>query len=95
MRLVLDIRPNLLSWLHDARAAVVQLRIRRDDVLRVPAGAVVHEAEKSFCFVDTSRGYEKRYVEPGLEDGTYTEIKSGIDKGAQVVTNPLALLAPK
>lgn len=59
------------------------------DVLAVPASAV-KEAEEDRYIVKVRRDGEWRdtVVEPGLSDGEYVEIRSGLEEGDVVLVNP-------
>jgi len=72
--------------------------IKVDHVVAVPIQAVVSPLErggKSRCFVKTPKGPEAREVELGLSDGTYIEIKSGLEAGDVLVMNPRILISDK
>jgi len=69
---------------------------RREKVLRVPLGAVRTE-EKSgqpvyFVFVNEKGKAAKKVIQTGLSDDLYTEVLSGLDEGAEVVTGPYRIL---
>lgn len=69
--------------------ATVSIKIgEARDVLAVPAN-MVYEVDKQYA-VKLREGKEgrQRIVEIGLSDGKYTEIKSGLEEGDVVVTNP-------
>jgi HlyD family secretion protein len=93
LRIAFEVQPQFLPWLLQGRTVIVQLRVHRAAVLRVPAQAVLHDGERSYCFVNTAQGFKKRYVVPGLEGDSQTEIKQGIDEGVQVVVDPYLLVA--
>lgn len=58
----------------------------RKGVLAVPQDAVVRdEQEHAFVFVKKARGYQKKAVKIGLEDGGWCEIVSGISDSDEVV----------
>jgi multidrug resistance efflux pump len=68
--------------------------LKAEHVLAVPVQAVVAPAErgsKPRCYVITARGTEPREVELGLSDGTYVEVKSGLNEGEDVSLTPRAL----
>ena len=91
--MVVEIEPQVLPSLLNQRTAIVELNVRLKDVLHVPANAIVHDGDVSYCIVDTAAGYKKRDVVPRLEIGEYTEFKAGIEQGTRVVVNPYPLLA--
>jgi len=58
------------------------------DVLAIPANAV-YEVDKQYAVkLKEGKEWKQRIVEIGLSDGKYTEIKSGIEEGSVVKTNP-------
>lgn len=58
------------------------------DVLAVPANAVF-EVDKHYAVkLQEGKEWKQRIVEIGLSDGKYTEIKSGLEEGNVVKTNP-------
>lgn len=69
---------------------------RREGVLRVPLGAIRTEEKRGqpvyFVFVNEKGKAAKRGIETGLSDDLYTEVLSGIDEGAEVVTGPYRIL---
>ena len=58
------------------------------DVLAVPANTVF-QVDKQFAVkLKEGKEWHQRIVEIGLSDGKYTQIKSGLEEGAVVMTNP-------
>jgi multidrug efflux pump subunit AcrA (membrane-fusion protein) len=58
------------------------------NVIAVPANAV-YEVDKQFAVkLQDGKEWKQRIVEIGLSDGKYTEIKSGLEEGNVVKTNP-------
>jgi HlyD family secretion protein len=58
------------------------------DVLAVPANTVF-QVDKQFAVkLKEGKEWHQRIVEIGLSNGKYTEIKSGLEEGAIVMTNP-------
>lgn len=58
------------------------------DALAIPAAAVVEEDGIPIVFVQVSgETYEKRDVTPGVRDGEWIEIKSGVAEGERVATD--------
>ncbi len=69
---------------------------KAEHVLAVPVQAVVAPAErgsKPRCYVITAHGAEPREVELGLSDGTYVEIKTGLNDGEDVSLTPRNLVS--
>ncbi len=77
------------SLLRTGMSADVQLVLdERDDVLTVPEGAVIYEADSTFVErVDeaTEAGKQRVTVTVGLSDGIKTEIVSGLSEGEELV----------
>jgi HlyD family secretion protein len=77
--------PNLLP---DLSAAVDVELARQPDVLVLPRDAVVNEGERSFVFVRSGSGYEKRQVKLGETNDVEQVVLSGVEKGAVALRNP-------
>ena len=57
------------------------------EILSVPNEAIIESDGKRVIYVQVEKGrYEPREVEPGLQGELYTEIRSGLKAGEQVVT---------
>jgi multidrug efflux pump subunit AcrA (membrane-fusion protein) len=68
----------------------VQATIHRpmDDVLAVPADAVLHSGGRELVFVTSEDGkFEPRALELGREAGGYFEVRAGLQAGDEVVTS--------
>ena len=75
------IRPGL--------TAKVDIRLdRRDQVLTIPAEAVVSEEGQDVCYVAHEDGIERRRVKLGQSSLDLLEITEGLDEGEQVVLKP-------
>jgi len=62
---------------------------RADDVLAVPADAIDRDdTGKPYVRVLKGQEWQVRIVEPGLSDGKYTQIKSGVQEGETVQVTP-------
>ena len=66
-------------------ANVAIIIAQKDDVLLVPAEAVVRKAREHFVEVSNGEAKEERKVKTGLSDLTSTEIVSGLSEGDVVV----------
>ncbi len=55
------------------------------NVAAVPAKAILQEDESYYVYVAKGTEAEKREIVPGVSDGEYTEIKSGLAEGEKVV----------
>jgi membrane fusion protein (multidrug efflux system) len=63
------------------------------DVLTVPTTAVVKDREASYCVVIVDGKAVRRPIQIGLNDGTRTEVVSGLESGEAVVKANAASLA--
>ncbi len=63
---------------------------RHDDVLTVPASAVVESSKGRACWVKTPAGAERRALELGDYNNMFIEVKSGLEQGDEVILDPLA-----
>jgi len=69
--------------------ATVSIKIGEvHNVLAIPANAVYEVDKQSAVKVQEGKEWHQRIVEIGLSDGKYTEIKSGLEEGNVVKTNP-------
>lgn len=82
---VLGEKKSLLKPEMTANVAIILAQ--KDDVLLVPAEAVVRKAGEHFAEVLKGESKEQRKVEIGLSDLTSTEIASGLSEGDVVVVN--------
>jgi cobalt-zinc-cadmium efflux system membrane fusion protein len=58
------------------------------EAVAIPAAAIVEEEGVAIAFVQVSgETFEKRDVKPGVQDGRWTEIISGVSEGERVVTD--------
>ncbi|MFO0958380.1 MAG: efflux RND transporter periplasmic adaptor subunit [Isosphaeraceae bacterium] len=55
------------------------------DVSTIPTTAVVKEKDKTYCVAVVGGKAMRRPIEIGLNDGTRTEIASGLDEGEEIV----------
>ena len=73
--------------------ATVRLHTPSRTVLTVPTSAVVRTGERAVVFVDMGKGELMPHeVALGATAGDFTEIRSGVDRGARVVTSAQYLL---
>lgn len=59
---------------------------RRDNVLRIPSVALKEDDKGEYVYVLEGEEPSRRYIKTGLFDSLYTEVKSGLREGEQVVT---------
>jgi RND family efflux transporter MFP subunit len=64
----------------------------RADVVAIPKGAVVRDAEGPGCFVVVEGIARRRAIAVGIEEGGLVEVRSGLDGSEQVVTAGAASL---
>ena len=59
-----------------------------EKVLVVPTIAITNRNGKQFVRILTDENkVERKDIETGISDGVYTEVKSGLDEGEQVITS--------
>lgn len=65
---------------------------RHDNVLMVPAAAVVETSQGHACWVETANGWERRALKLGDSSDMFLVVESGLTDGDEVVLNPLAYI---
>jgi multidrug efflux pump subunit AcrA (membrane-fusion protein) len=69
--------------------AEVEILVRElADALQVPLMAVVQEGLESVCYVKRGENVERRKVSIGDANTSFLEIKTGLEKGEEVILNP-------
>ena len=63
---------------------------RHDDVVLVPATAVLETLDGHFCWVKTNGGLERRSVTLGDHSDMFLEVQDGLQEKERVVLDPLA-----
>jgi multidrug efflux pump subunit AcrA (membrane-fusion protein) len=71
-------------------AEVEVIIARYDDALTIPVAAVAGATEGPFCWVKTSDGPQRRWLELGDTNDVYTIVKGGLNEGDEVFLNPAA-----
>jgi multidrug efflux pump subunit AcrA (membrane-fusion protein) len=71
-------------------AEVEVIMDRHEDVLTIPAAAVVETAEGDFCWLKTAEGVQRRRLQLGDTDDSFLVVLAGVEEGDQVVLHPLA-----
>ena len=71
----------------DLSAFVDVITARQDETLQVPLAAVAEEDGKSFVYVKSAAGFERRAVTTGLQSYTQIAIKEGLRPGEEVRIN--------
>lgn len=79
--------PNDSGTLKGGMFADVELTTLNKTSLSVPAEAVTTDGSESYVYVNNNGNAEKKIVEIGSSDGTYTEILSGISDGDSVIVS--------
>lgn len=69
----------------EAKVSILAAQTR--DTLRVPIDAVNIGNDGSFCYVVEDGVIAKKIVETGISSQDYTEIKSGLEEGAELLTD--------
>ena len=72
---------------YSANAEIVLQEIKQ--VLSVPESALQFEGDKTYVYLVTENGYERRDVVTGLSDGVNIEIKEGLSAGEKVRGNQI------
>jgi multidrug resistance efflux pump len=62
------------------------------NALTVPVTAVLTQAGKQYCWVQTPSGPERRTVVVGLTNNRFYEVKDGVSEGEEVIVNPRAVV---
>jgi Cu(I)/Ag(I) efflux system membrane fusion protein len=79
--------PNPTGDLRPEMFGDVVLTGRSREALRIPADAVIDSGTRSVVFVALGDGkFQPREVRPGVSDGTWTEVVTGLAPGDGVVT---------
>jgi hypothetical protein len=64
---------------------------RHENVLTIPAAAVLETSEGDFCWIRTAAGVKRRRaLQLGDTDDHFIVVKAGLEEGDQVVLDPLA-----
>ncbi len=72
---------------YSANAEIVLQEIKQ--VLSIPESALQFEGDKTYVYLVTENGYERRDVVTGLSDGVNIEIKEGLSAGEKVRGNQI------
>ena len=91
-----EVRLELINHHHELRPdmwADVEFDIRSDDVLTIPASAVIDTGPRNVAFVEGPNDLlEPREVTIGARSDDYLEVRSGLKEGEKVVTRALFLV---
>ncbi|MHC4367208.1 MAG: efflux RND transporter periplasmic adaptor subunit [Planctomycetota bacterium] len=71
-------------------AEVEVIMARHEDVLTIPAAAVLQTKQGNFCWVRTTEAVERRSLQLGDTDDRFIVVETGVDEGDEVVLDPLA-----
>jgi multidrug efflux pump subunit AcrA (membrane-fusion protein) len=73
-------------------AEVEVIMARHENVLLIPAGAVVETQQGYACWVETGEGTQRRTLRLGDSSDMFIVVKAGLKEGDEVVLNPLAFI---
>ncbi len=73
-------------------AEVEVIMARHENVLVVPAAAVVETQEGYACWVETADGAQRRALRLGDHSDMFLVVEAGLEEGDKVVLNPLACI---
>jgi RND family efflux transporter MFP subunit len=73
-------------------AEVEVIMARHEDVLMIPAAAVVETNRGYACWVETAGGTQRRTLQLGDSSDMFIVVQAGLQEGEQVVLNPLAFI---
>lgn len=77
--------PEGYTWTLGAMYPVYFMKEDIQDVLVVGNDSLYLEGEENYVYVrNESGGQEKRYIETGVSDDSYTQVKEGLSEGEQV-----------
>ena len=65
---------------------------RHENVLMVPAAAVIETSRGHACWIPAANGWERRALELGDSSDMFLVVESGLTDGDEVVLNPLAYI---
>lgn len=78
--------PNSALELRPGMYASVQLALQRhDDVLLIPAAALVMEKANAFAWTVEGGVAKKRAIQIGFNDGEVVEVREGLDAGQRII----------
>jgi multidrug efflux pump subunit AcrA (membrane-fusion protein) len=74
-------------------AEVEVIMDRHEDVLTIPAAAVVQTTLGDFCWVKMAEGIKRHSLQLGDTDDNFIVVEAGLQEGNEVVLDPLATIA--
>lgn len=82
-----------VSSLKPGMTAVVEIHVDRlKNVLTVPVQAIVQRNRDNWCYVQSSRGVERRPLKLGRSNDKFVQVQEGLAGGDRIVLNPMAIL---
>jgi HlyD family secretion protein len=82
-----------VEHLKPGMTAVVEIHVDRlKDVLSVPVQTIVQVEGENWCYVASENGPERRTVTLGPTNDKFVQIVDGLEEGARVVLNPMAIV---
>jgi RND family efflux transporter MFP subunit len=85
MRTEIDLSNKDGALMHGMYAQVVLELDRRENVLTVPATALLTEGNKTFVFTARDGRAARTAIQTGLDDGIQVEVREGLDDSALVI----------
>lgn len=93
---IVKIDPNDALTLKPEMTSHVKIIIEeKPDVIVVPNGAIRFEDKKNVVYMKLKGKIQRREVTPGVRDDRFTEIKSGLAEGEQVIVPSVAPASKK
>jgi multidrug efflux pump subunit AcrA (membrane-fusion protein) len=74
-------------------AEVELIMARHEDVLTIPAAAVLQTTQGDFCWIKTAEGVKRCSLQLGDTDDHFIVVKTGLKEADEVVLDPLASIA--
>ena len=71
---------------------VAVILARHENVLTLPAAAVIGTSKGHACWVETAQGVQRRALQLGDSSDMFIIVEAGLTEGDQVVLNPLAYI---
>jgi multidrug efflux pump subunit AcrA (membrane-fusion protein) len=82
-----------VAELKPGMSAEVEVILNRyENVLTIPAAAVVETVEGDFCWITTDNGTQRRALRLGDTDDVFVVVRQGVKEGDEVVLDPLATI---
>ena len=87
---VINIDKHTEKTLRPEMTASVRIILNKNEnFLTVLKNSVKNENGKSFVYIDNGGNIEKKFIETGISDKKYCEVKSGLKSGDKVITSEI------